>query len=305
MAEMSVFWLRVAAALYALGLIHAILTLVRRREQMFRAALAAMVLGAVFHFVSIVEEGRYQPLPHHQLLRGAVDVRVPDCAAVSVRRVALPGGKPERLCLPAGICDGDGGHVRESGGRLVEPGAEQRMAHSPHRAGAFWLRGAGADGGGLAAVFVSGAELKAKKPRKFYYKLPALGTLDEVISKSIAVGFTLITLAVITASAWAFIDQKTRWIRQPQIAISFFTWGAYLALVFLRNTAGWRGRKAALMTVVVLGFSALTWAAHVGWCAADKTMKLLITGVSHKTAPVEVRERFAFRETRFPPRWWI
>ena len=29
-------------------------------------------------------------------------------------------------------------------------------------------------------------------------------------------------------------------------------------------------------------------------------MKLLITGVSHKTAPVEVRERLAFREESLP-----
>jgi glutamyl-tRNA reductase len=34
-------------------------------------------------------------------------------------------------------------------------------------------------------------------------------------------------------------------------------------------------------------------------------MKLLITGVSHKTAPVEVRECLAFREERCPPRWPI
>ena len=55
---------------------------------------------------------------------------------------------------------------------------------------------------------------------------------------------------------------KTAWIRQPGIDISFFTWGIYLVLVFLRTTAGWRGRKAAIMTVAVLGFSAITWAAH-------------------------------------------
>ena len=33
---------------------------------------------------------------------------------------------------------------------------------------------------------------------------------------------------------------------------------------FLRASAGWRGRKAALMAVSVLCCSALTWAAHVG-----------------------------------------
>ena len=53
MAEMSVIWLRVAAALYSLGLLHAILTLVRRRERLFRVALGAFGLGSVFHLVSI------------------------------------------------------------------------------------------------------------------------------------------------------------------------------------------------------------------------------------------------------------
>src|SRR5512143_1059409 len=59
MAEMSVIWLRVAAALYSLGLLHAILTLVRRREHLFRVAMAAFTLGSVFHFVSIIEEGLF------------------------------------------------------------------------------------------------------------------------------------------------------------------------------------------------------------------------------------------------------
>ena len=46
MAEMSVIWLRVAAGLYSLGLLHAILTLVRRRrEHLFRVALGAFALG--------------------------------------------------------------------------------------------------------------------------------------------------------------------------------------------------------------------------------------------------------------------
>ncbi len=57
MAEMSVIWLRVAAAFYSLGLLHAILTLVRRREHLFRVALGAFCSARVFHFVSIVEEG--------------------------------------------------------------------------------------------------------------------------------------------------------------------------------------------------------------------------------------------------------
>jgi ABC-type uncharacterized transport system permease subunit len=105
-------------------------------------------------------------------------------------------------------------------------------------------------------------ELKTKRPRSFYFRLPALGALDDLVSKCMALGFVLITLAVIAGSTWAFIELKSAWVRQPKIAISFLTWGVYLALVFLRVAAGWRGRKAAILTVVLVGFSALTWAAH-------------------------------------------
>ena len=55
-------------------------------------------------------------------------------------------------------------------------------------------------------------ELKRKKPRKLYYRLPPLGTLDDLISNSMALGFVLITLAVIAGTTWAFVELKTRWI---------------------------------------------------------------------------------------------
>jgi ABC-type transport system involved in cytochrome c biogenesis permease subunit len=77
-----------------------------------------------------------------------------------------------------------------------------------------------------------------------------------------AVGFVFITLAVIAGSTWGFIELKSAWISQPKIVISFVTWGVYMALVFLRTVAGWRGRKAAIMIVTVSVFAALTWVAH-------------------------------------------
>ena len=72
-------------------------------------------------------------------------------------------------------------------------------------------------------------------------------------------------------------------------------------MVCLRITAGWRGRKAAIMTVhrgrLLRGDLGRACAARE---PAAQTMKLLITGVSHKTAPVEVRECLAFREETLP-----
>src|SRR5712692_1630866 len=57
MAQMSVIWLRVAAALYSLGLLHAILTVTQGRVNFFRYALAAARAGVLLHLVSVIEEG--------------------------------------------------------------------------------------------------------------------------------------------------------------------------------------------------------------------------------------------------------
>lgn len=127
---------------------------------------------------------------------------------------------------------------------------------------------------GYAALLLTGAasalylirerQLKTKKARIYFDRLPALGTLDSLISKAMAVGFVFITLSVIAGSVWAFIESGTSWIRDPRIVISLFTWGFYLVIVTLRVSAGWRGRKAAMLMMALLGCSALTWAAHTG-----------------------------------------
>lgn len=263
MDEMSVIWLRVATALYSLGLLHAILTLVRRREHLFRVALAAFTIGAVFHFVSIIEEGlRYNRCPI-----GNVYETVSMCAFLVVLLYLFIHWRYKLESLSVFI------FPLVFVMTLVSTMSNPVATWSNPLVRSVWLTvhivlvllGI------AALLFTTVAsllylfqerELKAKKPRKFYYRLPALGTLDDLISKSMGTGFVLMTLAVIAASTWAFIEHKTDWIRQPAIDISFFTWGIYMVMVFLRTTAGWRGKKAAIMTVTVLGFSALTWVAH-------------------------------------------
>ena len=263
MLEISVIWLRVAVALYSVGLIHAILTLVRRREHLFRVALGAFGLASVFHFVSIVNEGLLQnrcPITN-------IYETISMCAFLIAILYLFAHWRYKLESLSAFI------FPLVFVMALVSTLGNPVSAWSSPVVRNTWLTVhivlvlLGYAALALTAVasllyLFQERELKAKKPRKFYYRLPALGTLDDLISKSMAIGFVLITLAVIAGSTWAFIELKTAWISQPKIAISFFTWGIYLALVFLRTAAGWRGRKAAIMTVAVLGFSALTWAAH-------------------------------------------
>src|SRR5215471_1708709 len=52
---MSIFWLRVALALYGVGLLYALVALTRTSDLMNRIALHAAYLGMVFHLVSLTE----------------------------------------------------------------------------------------------------------------------------------------------------------------------------------------------------------------------------------------------------------
>src|SRR4051794_26821709 len=52
---MALFWLRVALALYGLGLLYALVALVRRKEIMPRVMMPVVGLGTLFHLVSWTE----------------------------------------------------------------------------------------------------------------------------------------------------------------------------------------------------------------------------------------------------------
>jgi ABC-type uncharacterized transport system permease subunit len=263
MGEMSVIWLRVAAALYSVGLLHAILTLVRKKEHLFRIALGAFALGAVFHFVSIIEEG----IVNNRCPITNFYETLSMCAFLIVVLYLFVHWRYKLESLSVFIFP-----LIFVMAMVATMGNPVSAWSSPIVRNTWLTVHIVLVLLGIAALLLTAAasllylfqerELKTKKPRKFYYRLPALGTLDDLISKSMALGFVLMTLGVIAGSTWGFIELKTAWISQPKIAISFFTWGIYMALVLLRTTAGWRGRKAAIMTVTVLGFSALTWAAH-------------------------------------------
>src|SRR6185295_13374159 len=53
--ESSVFWLRVAACLYAVGLLHAILVLVRHGQNVFPLARMTFRVAIILHGVAILE----------------------------------------------------------------------------------------------------------------------------------------------------------------------------------------------------------------------------------------------------------
>jgi ABC-type transport system involved in cytochrome c biogenesis permease subunit len=264
MAEMSTIWLRVAAGLYSLGLLDSILTITQRRIHLFKVAVGALSLGAVFHLVSIVEEGtalgRFPASGFYESMSlCAILIAVLFLFVYWRYRLESLSVFIFPLVFVMALVASLGSPVTASWTSSTVRDA-WLMVHVV----LVLLGYAALLFTAVAAVLylLQERELKRKKPRSFYHRLPPLGTLDDLITRFMGWGFVFITVAVIVGSTWAFVEFGTRWVTDPKIAISLFTWGIYLAMVFLRISAGWRGRKAAVLAIMALGCSALTWAAH-------------------------------------------
>jgi len=98
-------------------------------------------------------------------------------------------------------------------------------------------------------------QIKKKKFGAVFKRLPSLTTLDQLNYLCLKIGFPLLTVGIITGSIWAEKAWGSYWSWDPKETWSLITWFLYAALLHQRLTVGWRGRRAAIMTII--GFLAL------------------------------------------------
>ena len=92
-------------------------------------------------------------------------------------------------------------------------------------------------------------QLKTKKVLVLFRRLPSLETLDELNYRSLSWGFPLLTLGILSGAVWAEYAWGHFWIWEPRLVLSAITWVLYALLLHYR-TVGWRGRRAATLTIV-------------------------------------------------------
>lgn len=95
-------------------------------------------------------------------------------------------------------------------------------------------------------------ELKSKRFGYFFARFPSLGALDQLNHHCLLAGFAFLTVGIVTGSLWARQAWGTYWQWDPKETWSLITWCVYLVQLHQRLTVGWRGKKAAAMSV--LGF---------------------------------------------------
>ena len=112
-------------------------------------------------------------------------------------------------------------------------------------------------GNGMFAVtFVSAImyliqerQIKRKNLGSIYNRLPSLQTLDSINYYSLMYGFPLMTIGMITGSIYAQYALGSYWRWDPKETWSLITWLFYAALLHERVAVGWRGRRAAIMSI--------------------------------------------------------
>ncbi len=95
-------------------------------------------------------------------------------------------------------------------------------------------------------------QLKRRRVGQMVKKGMALETLDKLAHRCVQIGFPIFTIAIVTGAMWsARLSESLR----PEYIIAMVAWVAFAGLLVARMTAGWRGRRAALITI--LGFASV------------------------------------------------
>jgi cytochrome c-type biogenesis protein CcsB len=85
---------------------------------------------------------------------------------------------------------------------------------------------------------------------EFAKRLPSLEILDQLSYRLVAFVFPLWTFAIIAGAIWAEAAWGRYWGWDPKETWAFITWILYAAYLHARVTAGWKGRKAAWLSLL-------------------------------------------------------
>ena len=248
--RMHVLLLRLALGLYSVGLVHSILSVFKKKQTFFKPALAAVITGFGCHILAIIFRAvDVQYLPLTQKFESFSFF-----AAVAVLGFLLAYWKYRISSLavfafPAIFIMTFIANLFYDASGAIPPVLRSNWIyiHTP----LVIL--------GYAALFISFSaavmyliqerELKSKHPTRFTNRLPSLEICDDLAYRSLAVGFPLMTLGIISGALWAQAVWGAQWTVDIKTLLAFFTWFIYLGLIHYRLIAGWRGKKAAYLAI--------------------------------------------------------
>ena len=268
---MYLFWLRVAAILYAAGCVAVFPAVLYNSQPWRKTCVHLSGLALFFHFVSVVEmlvlAHRWMPVGMREIesllgfaVAGLFFLVWWLYDAISLGIFALPATF-FLVFIPA--LGPDTYHFPSQGVRTSWLVAHIVALLLAYVALCFSL---------LASMLYLVQERRIKsKPmpgRDSWWApfewLPPLDTLERIALATLEFGFPCMTVGLAIGSVLA---QETAlgaaYFRDPKVIASFAMWAVYVALLLVRRSAGLRGRRAAYVSGAALVVMMAVWAANL------------------------------------------
>ncbi|HVZ73054.1 MAG TPA: cytochrome c biogenesis protein CcsA [Polyangia bacterium] len=102
-------------------------------------------------------------------------------------------------------------------------------------------------------------QLRRKDFAKMKGRATPLDTLDRLAAGCVSIGFPIFTVAIVTGAMWIARLGVLHGMRalRPEYLLAFVTWVAFGVLIVARVGGGWRGRRAAWLTLGGFGGTVL------------------------------------------------
>ncbi len=256
-------WLRCAVALYAVGMIYALLVMSRRSAWLDRVVLPAVFAGMIFHFVSLTEA----MLEAGHLLTGSVHNSLSLLAFVVM--LGFMGAWMIYRTMSLGIVAFPLTFLLTFFAAL----GQQPILFASEGMRTGWLIGH------IALIFIGYAalvvsfgasllyllqerNLKSKRPSELLGRLPALQVIDELSYRALLIGFPFMTAGLVAGSIVAAARFGPVFFLDSKVLLSLVMWCVYLIMLFTRWNRGWRGRRAAYMATLAFAVAVVAWAAN-------------------------------------------
>jgi ABC-type uncharacterized transport system permease subunit len=98
--------------------------------------------------------------------------------------------------------------------------------------------------------------------QRFLTWLPPLATMDQIAQSTLVLGFCCMTAGLFAGSLIAQEQVGIKYFADPKVLLSFVIWGLYVVILFVRRSAGLRGRRAAWLASGVFVALLVVWAAN-------------------------------------------
>ena len=105
--------------------------------------------------------------------------------------------------------------------------------------------------------------LRQKRIGGLFQRLPALDVLDSLGLRLVTIGFPLLTVGIVTGTIWAVQRQPEAPAITAAQGFALLAWLVFAGVLLLRVAAGWRGRRAAIGTMIGFACAAAVLVGYV------------------------------------------